>query len=243
MAYVHVPRALVPSAVTLAFFGAWVVSTYFPIPSYDWSTEGIAAPPEAVTVTVKVRGLKCRHASEGMHGLLFDREDALAPQGYLRAVIYPSPGAGDMILTYDPAQTNLQKLARAVKLDADGQETEFRMLLEVKPDLSSPASLLREIAKSFEAQHEELFAACHVGGHGARFEALVDAWGELFFEGLAVLKGPDAEGWIELAGISVGDQISLADYGVEMTRLRVAKTDKGWQVAEADWSGFRSQGF
>ena len=243
MSALHVPRLAVPTAVSLAFFGAYAVSTWFPIPSFDWVTEGVEAPPSAETVELRVKGLKCRHSSEQMHSLLFGREDARAPRGYLRAVIYPSPGVGKMYLTYDPEKTDLQKIAQAVKLDSDGLESEFRILLDVEPDLSSPKSVLAEIAKSFDSQHEELFLACHVDGaaSGVDFAALVAAWGDLFFEGLAPLGEPAADGTVRLAGISVGDTIPVADFGVAMTSLRLTKTAKGWKVAAADWGKFRSE--
>ena len=243
MSAFHVPRLVVPSAVTLAFAGAYAVSTWFPIPSFDWMSEGIEVPAITETVELRVKGLKCRHGSEAMHPLLFGREDARAPQGYLRAVIYPSPGVGKMYLTYDPAKTDLRKIANAVKLDPNGLETEFRILLEVKPDLSSPESVLAELARSFDSQHEELFLGCHVAGaaEGVDFAALVAAWGELFFEGLAPMGAPGADGTVQLAAISVGDKISLEDYGVAMTSLRLEKTAKGWQVAAAEWGKFRSE--
>lgn len=234
----RVPMSVVPAAVTAAFFGAWFVSRHAPIPSFDWVTSAITMPAHARTTTLRVRGLECRHRSLQLQPLLFERSDARAIPGYLRVVVYPSPGIGEMIVTYDPEQTDPVQIARAVRLDAKGLETEFRVLLDVAPDLGSPEALLASIAKSLESQHEELFLACHVAGGdgGVDFERLVAAWGELFFDGLAPRGEPDSEGWVELAGLSVGDRIPFADYGLALTRVRLEQREGQWRVTQADWA-------
>lgn len=241
----RVPLPIVPVLVVAAFFGAWLVSEVFPIPSFDWRTEATPAPATAQTVSLRVRGLKCRHSSEPMQDLLFGREDGLAIEGYLRAVLYPAPGVGEMQVTFDPAKTDVRRIAKAVKLDRDGQETVYRVLLEVRPDLSSPAALLRTLARAFEEQHAELFFACHwpEAGRGVDFDRLVAAWNDLFLEDLVLVEGPDAAGRVQFAGISVGDRIKLTDLGSKMDSLVVKQSDEGWLVSSAAWDEFKAGGF
>jgi hypothetical protein len=240
----RVPLSSVPVAVVAAFFGAWLVSEVFPIPSFDWRTEATPAPATVRTVSLRVRGLKCRHSSEPMHDLLFGREDGLRIEGYLRAVLYPAPGVGEMQVTFDPARTDVRRIAKAVKLDRDGQETVYRVLLEVKPDRSSPAALLRTLARALEEQHAELFFACHRPevGRGVDFDRLVTAWNDLFLEDLVLVSGPDASGRVRFAGTSVGAKIRLRDLGSKMDSLVVEKSDEGWLVSDAAWDEFKAGG-
>ncbi len=240
-----IPASIVPVMVVLAFFFAWLVSTYFPIPSFDWKTEDIPVPANAKTVTLRVRGLKCRHSSQTMEPLLFFRQDDLKLEGYLRAVIYPEPGVGTMHLTYDPAKCDLRRVAKAVKLDSNGQESKFRVLLEVKVDRSSPTTLLHSLAESFEAQHEELFRACHKDGAlgDVDFLRLVEVWGELFLEDLIPASEPDAQGRIKLLGLSVGDKIPMEDLVPELGMFVLEKTPAGWTIASAKWKNFVAEDF
>jgi hypothetical protein len=150
-----------------------------------------------------------------------------------------------MIVTFDPGQTDVRRIARAVKLDRDGQETVYRVLLEAKPDLSSPAAVLHTIARSFEDQHEELFRACHEGGvlRGVDFDALVRTWGELFLEDLKPAGEPDAQGHVRIVGVSLGEDVALKEIGPEMDTLTLRRTDRGWVVIAAEWKKFKAAGF
>ena len=232
---------LVPLLVVSAFLGALGANRIYRIPTYEWETKGIPRPARTETVVLRVAGLKCRHSSVGMKDLLFGRKDRAAVRGYLKVRIFPSPGAGEMEVTFDPAATNVKKIAGAVKMDDRGQYSPYRVLLEEKPDLSTPKALLHSLARAMEDRNEDLFHACHEGGAwaGADFTALCRTWGELFLEDLTPAGEPDAEGWVKILGVVGGEGMPLDDLGCSLTRIRLVKTTKGWLVAEADWKGFR----
>ena len=237
----RVPWAAVPLLVALAFAGALAANRFFRIPSFEWETRGIPRPERTETVVLRVAGLKCRHSSLGMKDLLFGRTDPSAVKGYLRVRVYPAPGAGEMEVTFDPKATSVEKIARAVKMDPRGQYTEYRVLLDVKPDLSSPKGVLHSLAKALEDRNEELFSACHRGGSwsGGDFGTLCKTWEELFLEDLVPAGPPDGEGWVKVLGVVGGEGVPLDDLGCGPVRIRLVKTGEGWKVAEADWGKFR----
>ncbi len=236
----HVPWTLVPLLVALAFAGALLADRAFRIPTFEWETRGIPRPAEVKTVTLKVAGLKCRHSSLGMRDLLFGRKDPAAVKGYLKVRIFPAPGAGEMEVTFDPSKTSVKEIARAVKMDERGQYSNFRVLLEEKPDLSSPEGLLHSLARALDGRNQDLFRACHLGGNtgGADFPALCRTWQELFLEDLKPRGKPDPQGWVKILGVIGGEGTPLDDLGCTMTKLRLVRTSKGWLVAQADWKGF-----
>jgi len=234
----------VPLLVALFITAAWTVGSWWKIPSYVWETEGIEMPAGAKTVTVKVRGMECRHASLGLKELLFGREDRYAVKGYLKTLLFPSPGAGDMVVTWDPAQASLRDIARAVKYDRRGQETAaYRVLLEIKPDLSSPAALFASLTRAFNDRHEELFRACHAPGAlgGVDFEKLIAAYGDLFLEGFRPRGEPDAAGLVAVQAISAGAPVSLREYGIPLEQVKLERTARGWMVADAKWQALYRQ--
>ena len=237
----RVPAVSIPLLVVLVFLGGWAANKVYRIPTYEWETRGIPRPEGAKTVVLKVAGLRCRHSSLGMKELLFGRKDRAAVKGYLKVRIFPAPGAGEMEVTFDPAKTSVQEIARAVKMDARGQYSDYRVLLEEKPDLSSPAALLHSLARALEDRNEELFRACHEDGDigDAEFGALAKTWGELFLEDLEPAGPPDAKGWVKVLGVVGGEGVPLDDLGCSLTKIRLEKTPKGWLVARADWKGFR----
>lgn len=232
----------VPVLVAATFVGAWQASERFRIPSFDWETTDIEVPADATTASLRVRGLKCRHSSLPIEDLLFGRTDAHAVPGYLRAKIFPAPGVGEMEVTYDPDATDPQAIARAVKLDRHGQETDYRVLLDLGADTATPAALLSSLARAFEEQNQELFEACHVPG-AARgdFLRLVGVWGELFLEDLAPVGAVADDGRVELAGVMAGDPLPFTQLGLGKFAMRLQRTADGWRVAEADWSSFRAE--
>lgn len=239
----RVPALAIPGLVLLTFAGAWAASRFFRIPSFTWETAQIPLPERAESATLRVRGLKCRHASEPLEGLLFGRTDTNAVDGYLRVLVFPSPGVGEMLVTFDPQRTSREKIARAVKLDARGQETAYRVLLEIQADRTSPAALLGAIALSLEEQNEELFRACHERGAlaGVDFEALVAAWGGLFLEGLRPAGEPDAENRIGLLGVTAGEAFPLGERTPGFSSMVLARDAGGWRVARAEWGRFREE--
>ena len=236
-----VPPLVVPFLVALAFLGGWGANRFFPIPTYEWETRGIPRPERTETVTLRVAGLRCRHSSRGMKELLFGRKDPAALKGYLKVRIFPAPGAGEMEVTFDPARTDVKKIARAVKMDARGQYSPYRVILEEKPDLSSPAALLHSLAKALEDRNEDLFRACHQEGalKGVDFSSLARTWADLFLEDFQARGKPDRKGWVKLLGVVGGEGVPLDDLGCGPSRIRIVKTSRGWLVAQADWRKFK----
>ncbi len=242
MRHMRVSPYTVPGLVGSIFLLTWTAGNWFPIPSFDWNTKSIEVPAKSETVSLRVKGMKCRHSSMPIEGLLFGREDKLALRGYLRAVIYPAPGAGELQVTYDPKFCNPRKIANAIKYDRYGQESKYRVLLDVKPNRSSVAALLKSLAQAFSDEHEELFWACHAKEleGSADFGQLLATWKELFLDGLSYEQGPDGKGSeVSLQGISLDEKLPFAELGVKMRTLRVEKRSGGWIITAAKWSEFR----
>jgi hypothetical protein len=147
-----------------------------------------------------------------------------------------------MEVTYDPNEADPQSIARAVKLDRHGQETVYRVLLDLGADTATPEALLRSLARAFEEQNQELFEACHVSGAASGdFLRLVGVWGELFLEGLAPVGPVADDGRVQLAGVIAGDPLPFTQLGLGSFAMRLQRTADGWRVAEADWSAFRAE--
>ncbi len=243
MSSVKTSRLLIPFLAAASIACAWGASKVFRISTFTWETEGVKEKGDLETVTLKVAGLRCRHSSLGIKPLLFGRKDALKIEGYLKVRIFPAPGAGEMEVTFDPGKTSVERIARAIKIDPKGYETPYRVILHVKPDLSSPGALLKTLARALEDSNRELFQACHeMDTRAFDFQAITSAWRALFLEGLEgkAREKAGAEAMdVELMGVIGGEPVPLEDLGVPMTRIKIRKTAEGWKIAEADWKSFR----
>ena len=129
---IRVNPAVIPVLVAGALLSAWAAGTWFAIPSFAWSTSDLPLPANVSTVSLKVKGMRCRKSSQSIHGLLFDRTDANRVDGYLRAILFPSTGAGRLELTYDPSRTDLAQVARAMSWDPNGLATPYKVVLDLK---------------------------------------------------------------------------------------------------------------
>ena len=220
-------------------FLSWFASSNFKIATFTWETEGISKPKNLKTEVVKVIGMKCRHSSMGIKDLLFGRNDDLKIEGYLKVRVFPAPKAGDLEVTYDPSKTSIEKIAKAIKINDKGSETPYRVILHIKPDLSSPDSLLKTLSKALDDSNQELFDACHEPGRVSYdFSRLVQVWRALFLE---ELRGDFDEktGVLKLKGVIGGDAVPLNEIGIPMKSIKITKTNKGWKIIEADWSRFK----
>lgn len=245
MSAIHISPKVVPALVAGAFVSAWIAGTWFTIPSFAWSTSDITRPANVATVDLSVRGMRCRKTSQKIYDLLFDRTDENRVEGYLKAVVYPSTGAGRLELTYDPARTDLAKVARAIGWDKNGLATPYQVVLDLEADLSSPQALLHSLALALEHQNEELFDQCHVAGArgGIKFSELGSAWKDLFLEDLVPGGKVDDQGRLRVQGVSVGDRIPLEDLAPGIGRFVLEKSGQVWRIKKANWAKLAESAF
>lgn len=238
MTVTRVPLSVVPALVATAFASAWIAGTWFAIPAFDWSTPGVARPTNVVTANLRVRGMKCRKTSQNLHGLLFGRQDDNRIEGYLRAILYPAPGEGQLEISYDPTKTDLDTIIQAIALDPEGMQTRFQVRVDLEADLSSPTALLHSVALALEHEDEAVFHRCHADGadRAVDFQALCRAWKDLFLEDLLPAGLIDAQARVQIQGLSIGDRIPLEDLVPEMGAFVLSKHGPDWQIKKADWT-------
>jgi hypothetical protein len=242
---IRVAPAVIPTLVAGAFLSAWIAGTWYAIPSFAWSTSDIPEPANVATVNLSVKGMRCRKSSQKLHGLLFDRTDDNRVEGYLRAILFPSTGAGRLELSYDPSRTNLAQVARAIGWNKKGLETSYKVILDLKVDLSSPEALLHSLALSLEHQNEELFHQCHAAGASKdiNFAELSAAWKDLFLEDLMPAGEVDNKGRVQIHGLSVGDKIPLEDLAPEIGRFVLERRGESWRIKKANWAKLAESAF
>jgi ferredoxin len=104
-------QAAVVIVLLLCTAGAVSAAYLCPLPSYVKSR---GMPPSAVeTADLDIENLTCR----GRANLLFwflDRDDMDLVAGYVKLEAWPGPGAARARVTFDPGQTDLEKIRRAI---------------------------------------------------------------------------------------------------------------------------------
>jgi polyferredoxin len=107
--------------LVLACLGGAVAASYAtPLPSFV-HVEG-QSPSQTASVTLQVRGVKCRHSTEMFVKQLL-RNDELKVRGYLRVDAWPAPGQGKVRITYDPQRASERLVKQAITeptIDPDG---------------------------------------------------------------------------------------------------------------------------
>jgi ferredoxin len=105
------PQAVLVTVLLLCTTGAVASSYFFPLPSFVKSR---GAPPDQVaTVRLKIENLTCRGRANRLLFFL-QRDDLYELPGYLKLEAWPGPGAADVRIAYDPAQTNELAIKRAI---------------------------------------------------------------------------------------------------------------------------------
>jgi len=115
-------------SILLGLLALSVSATYaFPLPSFIHVRDGVARPAETASVTLEVRGLKCR-GSANLFVFFLEREDVERVPGYLRIDAWPDPTAGRARITFDPARTDEGAIQRAITSPVyDAADDRFRM--------------------------------------------------------------------------------------------------------------------
>jgi hypothetical protein len=84
---------------------------FFPMASY--TDERGTTPPSAALIELRVTELNCRGRAVLLDSLL-NRDDLHAIEGHLRLEVWPAPEVGRARITYDPAQTDADRIRRAI---------------------------------------------------------------------------------------------------------------------------------
>ena len=96
----------------LVCIGGAIAATYaLPLPSFVHNRGQV--PAQTATLSLRVRGVVCRHSSEQFVQYL-QRTDEFALRGYLRIEAWPEPSTATVQITFDPTRTNEAALKRAI---------------------------------------------------------------------------------------------------------------------------------
>jgi len=117
------PQAVLVVLLLACIAGAVAATYAAPLPSFTYTRQGHAEPPETATVELHINDLACR----GRANLLvyyLDRDDLDEIPGYLRLEAWPGPDPARARITYDPAAADEALIRRAITepyydLDAD----------------------------------------------------------------------------------------------------------------------------
>ncbi|MHB8863708.1 MAG: 4Fe-4S binding protein [Pirellulaceae bacterium] len=105
------PQSVLIGVLLFCTLGAVTASYLVPVPSFLKQRD--VPPRETATVVLKIEDLTCRGRAN-LFAYFLERDDEFAVPGYLRIAAWPGPGWADVHITFDPAQTDLDALQRAI---------------------------------------------------------------------------------------------------------------------------------
>ena len=105
------PQSVLIAILLCCTMGAVTASYLIPVPSF---LKRIGTPSEqTATETFQIENLTCRGRAN-LFAYFLERDDLFAVPGYLRIAAWPGPGWAEVHITFDPTQTDLAAIERAI---------------------------------------------------------------------------------------------------------------------------------